>query len=265
MQISQLFYYPVKSLGAIATTDLQITSWGPHRDRRMMLVDQSGKFVTQRQSNEMALFRTFDDGQILRFENDESVFELTWPALETSGQAEKTVQVWDDEVQATLVSQEASDWFSTQLKKDVNLVYMPESTERQVDLGYAQAGDKTGFSDGFPFLITTEASLEFLQKELPFDLSINRFRPNIVVSGSTPFAEDEWKRIVINGIEFDVVKRCSRCVIPSLNPETAERQPEVMKVLVKYRKQGNKVYFGQNMIHRGQGKIAVGDEVTVLS
>lgn len=264
MQVSQLFYYPVKSLGAVAATDIQITSWGPHRDRRMMLVDQSGKFVTQRQCNDMALFRTLDDGQTLLFEKGAATFELTWPTLETSEQAEKTVQVWNDEVLANLVSQAASDWFSDQLKKEVSLVYMPESTERQVDLEYAQAGDKTGFSDGFPFLITTEASLEFLQKELPFDLSINRFRPNIVVSGSTPFAEDEWKRIVINGIEFDVVKPCSRCVIPSLNPETAERQPEVMKVLVKHRKQGNKVYFGQNLIHRGQGKIAVGDQVTVL-
>lgn len=263
MQVSQLFYYPVKSLGVVDTQNLLVTEWGPHRDRRMMLVDENGKFVTQRQCNQMALFKTKDDGDVLNFEYNGQQLVLPWPTLENKNET-VTVSVWGDEVAGERVSKEADDWFSQQLGRSVSLVYMAEATQRQVDLDYALAGDKTGFSDGFPFLMISEASLAFLQKELPYPLDITRFRPNIVVSGCEAFAEDSWKRIAINGIEFDVAKPCSRCVIPTLNPQNGEKQPEVMKALLAHRKQGNKVYMGQNLIHRGEGKIEVGNTLTII-
>lgn len=263
MHVSRLFYYPVKSLGVVETNKLEVTAWGPDRDRRLMLVDENGKFVTQRQHNEMTLIKTEDDGKTLTFKNADETFTLPWPDFSAKG-TQKTVRVWDDEVTGSLASDEADQWFSKQLNRPVSLVYMSENTTRQVDLDFAQEGDKTGFSDGFPFLLISEASLAFLQNELPFELTMNRFRPNIVVKGCDAFAEDNWKRIAINGIEFEIVKSCSRCAIPTINPETAERQPEVMKVLVKHRKQGNKVYLGQNLIHRGQGLINAGDDIQLL-
>jgi len=211
----------------------------------------------------MALMKTEDDGKTLTFKNGPETFTLPWPDFSLDG-AQKNVRVWDDEVAGSLVSPEADQWFSKQLNRPVSLVYMSDDTTRQVDLEFAQKGDKTGFSDGFPFLLISEASLAFLQEELPFELTMNRFRPNIVVKGCEAFAEDRWKRIAINGIDFEIVKSCSRCAIPTINPETAERQPEVMKVLVKHRKQGNKVFLGQNLIHRGQGFITVGDDVQLL-
>ena len=93
---------------------------------------------------------------------------------------------------------------------------------------------------------------------------MSRFRPNIVVSGCEAFAEDTWKKIAINGIEFDVSKPCSRCVIPTIDPATAVKQPDVMQVLLKQRKIGKKIYFGQNLIHRGTGTLSVNDHVEIL-
>ncbi len=264
MQVSQLFYYPVKSVGGIAAQSLRVTEWGPHRDRRMMLVDANGKFVTQRQCNSMALIRTEDSGHQMRFSLGERYFDLPWPDFSQPSQELLSVKVWEDEVLASSVSHAADAWFSDVLQRDVRMVFMPEQTVRQVDLDYSRPGDKTGFSDGFPFLLISEASLAALQAHLPFELVMSRFRPNLVVSGCEAFAEDEWRRIAINGIEFDVVKPCSRCVIPTLNPDDATRQPEVMQVLLKHRKQGNKVYLGQNLIHRGEGELAIGQELVVI-
>lgn len=263
MRVSQLHYYPVKSLGVVSPKQMSVTSWGPHRDRRMMLVDEQGKFVTQRQCHKMAMMLTEDRGESLSFQLNGQRFDMPWPDFNQESQS-LPVQVWGDQVDAQVVSDEASAWFSDALERPVTLVYMAEQTLRQVDPEFAMQGDKTGFSDGFPFLLISEASLAYLQSALPFEVKMTRFRPNIVVDGCDAFAEDSWRRLAINGIEFDVVKPCSRCVMPTINPENAERQPEVMQVLLKERKQGKKVYLGQNLIHRGEGVIHVGDEVQII-
>ena len=264
MQVSQLFYYPVKSLGSVSVQSMRVTDWGPHRDRRMMLVDANGKFVTQRQCHLMSLIRVEDSGHQIRFILGERYFDLPWPDFAATGGDSLAVTVWDDSVAARSVSKAADAWFSDVMQRDVRLVLVGEETLRQVDLAYARQGDKTGFSDGFPFLLISEASLLALQSHLPFELSMTRFRPNLVVSGCEPFAEDRWRRIAINGIEFEIVKPCSRCVIPTLNPVDGVKQPEVMKVLLEHRKQGNQVFVGQNVIHRAEGEIAVGMSVEVL-
>lgn len=262
LQVSQLVYYPVKSLGAISATDMPVTQWGPHRDRRLMLVDENGKFVTQRQLPEMTLCSVSDNGEALRFEMQQQSMTIPWPDFSGDGKVVE-VSVWNDQVKAVEVSEASSAWFSKLFGRTLRLVMMPDQSMRQVDLDFAQAGDRTGFSDGFPFLLVSEASIKALEAQLAFDLDVLRFRPNIVVSGCEAFAEDQWKTISINGIEFDVVKPCSRCVIPTLNPTTAEKQPEVMKLMLKTRKQGNAVYVGQNLIHRGEGMIRVGDGIEV--
>ena len=266
LQISQLAYYPIKSLGQVVVPEMKVTEWGPHHDRRLMLVDENGKFLTQRQLPQMALFEVMDNGLSLSLRYQNQSMSIQWPSLD---QAELTgaltVNVWSDEVQAIEVSEAASAWLSKLLGRTAKLVAIPDVVHRQVDLEYAEAGDRVGFSDGFPFLLISEASIRAMESELDFDLQMKRFRPNIVVSGCEAFAEDAWKQISINNVVFDVVKPCSRCVIPTLNPETAERQPEVMRVLVKHRKQGNAVYMGQNLIHRGEGELSVGDEVKIIT
>jgi uncharacterized protein YcbX len=144
---------------------------------------------------------------------------------------------------------------------------MPDECERQVDETYARPGDITSFSDGFPLLLISEASLQDLNSRLELPVPMRRFRPNLVISGCTPYAEDEWQRIRIGEIEFEVAKPCSRCIIPTIDTETAQRNPdrEPLRTLATYRRRDNKVYFGQNLIHRGTGLLKVGDPLEIIA
>ena len=264
IQVSQLFYYPIKSFPGIACEQLTINAWGPLRDRRLMLVDEQGKFITQRQCRIMALISVCDDQETLTLSYQGEAFSLPWPTFSQTTQSRK-VQVWEDEVRGQIIGGEINEWLSKVLQFRVNLVYMADDTHRQVDLDYASAGTRTGFADGFPFLIVSQESITFLQQELTFDLDVKRFRPNIVVSGCDAFSEDQWKTIAINHIEFDLVKPCSRCVIPSIDLRSGLMQKEVMQVMVAHRKRGDQVYLGQNAVHKGQGTIEVGQQVKVIA
>lgn len=261
--VSQLLYYPVKSLGAVSTESMTIEKIGPNKDRRMMVVDDNGKFVTQRQCPQMALVGVQDEGDILKLTFGPEQITLPWPDFSQSLQT-VSVTVWHDQVAGQLIDHEINAWLSNILNRNVRLVFMHADTNRQVDLDFAKAGDVTGFSDGFPLLLLSKASVEFLQTHSNTELSPLRFRPNILVKGCEPFEEDNWKKIKIGDITFDIVKPCSRCVIPTLNPVNAEKQPEVMKAMLEHRKQGKQVYVGQNMIHLNQGVIEVGQQIEIL-
>lgn len=256
--VSSLAIYPIKSLAPVYLQNMQISQFGPELDRRFMLVDAKNKFYTQRQNPRLTQFsiRLHDDNLEVIAPDGESCFV---PCNGGEGQERHRVQIWDDQVDAREVSAKINAWFSAKLGAELRLVYMPAETRRQVDLQYARQGDVTSFNDGFPALLLSEASVNALAAELSFPLSAERFRPNILISGCEAFAEDGWQSIEIGDIRFDVVKPCSRCVIPTLDLKTGEKQPEVMQVLLRQRKVGNKVFLGQNLIHRDTGIIQVGD------
>ena len=174
------------------------------------------------------------------------------------------VTVWDDEIEAQIVPGLINTWLSDALRRKVQLVFMPENIHRQVDLNYADEGIRTSFSDGFPFLLISKASIEFLQNKLTFDLDVRRFRPNIVVDGCEAFAEDSWSQIRIGDMGFQLVKPCARCVMPSINMETAQIQKEVMQVMNDHRKREGDVFMGQNMVHIGKGELQLGQTVEVV-
>ncbi len=261
MKLSALYRHPVKSLKGESLDELVIGPSGPELDRHWMLVNEKGRFLTQRELPRMALVRPriTDVG-----------LELTapgMPPLEVAPDVEESlqVQVWNDHCRARVMNPEADRWLSDFLGIPCRLVYMPEEEQRQVDPNYARPGDRTEFSDGFPLLLISEASLDDLNRRIGRTLPMERFRPNLVVSGCEPYAEDSWKRIRIGNITFRVVKPCSRCVIPTVNPETGEREGnEPLKTLMSYRKEGNKVFFGQNLIHDGEGVLEAGMPVEVL-
>ena len=264
IQVSQLFHFPVKSLKGTGLQQMTLDAFGPQWDRRFMLIDANGRFVTQRQCPSMGQISAsvVDECLTLMFENEKKVLNI---AEINQFDQFKLVKVWDDEVDARLIEGEINVWLSEKLKRDVTLCFMDDETHRQVDLDFAQLGDKASFSDGFPLLIISQASIDFLSTQLGRELSVERFRPNIVVTGCEAFAEDKWQKIVINGIEFDVVKPCSRCVIPTLDLVTSEKQADVMQVMLKHRKQGKKVMMGQNALHRGLGMLEVGCKVEVVA
>lgn len=261
--LSQLLIYPIKSVRGVSLESVQVDAGGPRYDRRWMLVDAEGEFLTQRSLPRMALISVAlatDQLQVAA-----PGMPLLSVPLQTPGAAQLQVRVWRDTVQAALVCEEADGWFSEFLKTRARLVYMPETTVRPVDPSYSQEGDRVGFADGFPFLLISEASLEDLNSRLDEPVSMLRFRPNLVVRGADAYAEDGWREIVAGSLSLRVVKPCARCSIVTVNPETAERGREPLRTLAEYRRVGEGVFLGQNLIHNSLGTLHVGDPVSVVS
>ena len=176
------------------------------------------------------------------------------------------VTVWKDQVKAVAPSEAADAWFSEWLDKPVRLVQMTDDIHRSVDPDYGRPGDEVSFADGFPLLLITTASLEDLNRRLAQPVPMRRFRPNLVIEGAEPYAEDTWTRLRIGEVEFEGVKNCSRCVFTTIDPETGTKSAdgEPLKTLGTYRLGEGGIYFGQNLIPRSGGTLRVGDPVEIL-
>ena len=261
LQVSELFIYPIKSLGGISVSEALVTDRGFQHDRRWMLVDEHNEFITQRSLPQMALLQTEITGEGLKVYHKTSLEEISIP-FESHGQT-IAVQVWSDRCKAVVVDNKLDEWFSNILGKTCRLVYMPTTTKRRVDGRYALQKEITSFTDGYPFMTIGQSSLDDLNSRLEEKLPINRFRPNIVFTGGMPHEEDTWAQCTINGINFYGVKLCARCVITTINQENLEKGKEPLKTLASYRMKNNKIYFGQNLLHHGEGKIHVGDLIEV--
>lgn len=265
MHLSALYRYPLKSARGESLQRAQLDALGLAGDRRWMVVDAPrGRFLSQRQLPQMARLQARWQGSDLVLDAP-GMSELTvaMPAVDASL---REVSVWDDSLSVPDAGEAAANWLSEWLGRPCRLVQVPEQRARQVDTEYAQPGDKVGFADGFPFLLIGQGSLDDLCARVGRPLEMERFRPNLVVTGSEPYAEDGWKRIRIGSVEFRVAKPCSRCAIPTLDPLTGERSPdhEPIATLKTYRKGEGGVFFGQNLIADGVGELAVGMPVEVL-
>jgi uncharacterized protein YcbX len=261
MNLQAIHVFPVKSCRGLSPTEAEVGDRGFEGDRRFMLVDAERQFLSQRRLPTMALLHTAFEGARLRLTGPGVALEL--PARPAGGEARR-VRIWDDEVDAWSLGPEAAGALSAFLGLACELVYMPDSTERPVDTDWAPAGYRVGFADGFPYLLTTTASLAELGRR-GADVEMLRFRPNLVVDGAEPFAEDGWQQIRIGDVRFSVVKPCARCTIPNVDPATAEVGVEPTRTLVGFRKLDGQVRFGHNLIAQGRGRVRVGDPVVVLS
>lgn len=262
MILNELIIYPIKSLAGIHLNHWQVNRTGLMYDRQWMLIDREGQFLSQRHLPKMTLFRiALTDTQLIVSAPNQSdlILELK-PILGDTVQC----QIWKDTCTAHLISKQADAWFSQFLNTDCRLVYLPHHQIRTVDQTYAQPTDQTAFSDGFPFLLISQASLDSLNQAMQLQMGMNRFRPNLVISGCKPYEEDTWHEIKIGQIEFRLPKPCSRCLIPTIDPETGETSKEPLATLNRLRKSQNKVYFGQNALHNRSGILQVGDKVEIL-
>ena len=264
MLLSEIWIYPVKSLGGIRLSTASVEERGLKYDRRWMIVDEFGTFLTQRAFTNMAFLDVTLSDQGLkishRYQANTSVIV---PYVPVSAERLQ-VKVWDDIVEAVTVSNEADLWLSNQLDKKVRLVLMPESTERRADPRYALKGESVSFADGFPFLLISQASLDDLNGKLSNPIEMRRFRPNFVVLGSEAFGEDTWQSIEIGTLTFDLVKPCARCILTTINPETGEKSPEPLRTLATYRKVNNKILFGQNLVAATYGSVNEGDKISII-
>jgi uncharacterized protein YcbX len=269
LQLSEIWVYPVKSLGGIQLQESKVTDRGLELDRRWLLVDDNGLFLSQREHPELALFKPEIVGDFLRITHSVHLESIDMPLRPFfSDEAVKIkVTVWDDTIDAFEVSQAATDWFAKQLGISVRLVYMPQESERKLDPDYAITGDEiTSFSDAYPFLIIGQSSLDDLNGRLKLKIPMNRFRPNFVFTNGGAFEEETWREFSIGKVFFIGVKPCARCVITTVDQEKgiiSGKDP--LKTLAKYRNFDNKVLFGQNVIGLGLGSVTIGDAVSVLS
>jgi uncharacterized protein len=261
--VSDIYIYPIKSLGGFSVTEAKVTATGFQHDRRWMLVDKDGTFITQRQIPVMALLQTTIKTEGLYvYHKLYPEKNITIPFL-SAPITIKQVKIWDDICDAWSHAVAISSWFSEILGTECELVYMPDDTKRMVDTDYAKNNEITSFSDGYPFLIIGQSSLNELNSKLAEPLVINRFRPNIVFTSGTPHIEDNWEHITINGIDFFGVKTCARCMITTIDQQTAVAGKEPLKTLAAYRSVNNKIKFGMNLLHKGEGVIKVGETINV--
>jgi hypothetical protein len=260
VRLSEIHLYPVKSLAGIALQRASLDAMGLHHDRRWMLVDPVGRFLTQRSHPQMALIQPRLAHGMLTL-SKAGMPDHRVPSA--SGDMRRVrVEVWRDRVEAVHLGAQTDAWLSRAIGVSCRLVFIEEDEVRQCDLNYAVEGERTAFSDGFPLLLISQGSLDDLNRRLDEVLPMRRFRPNLVVAGCAPYAEDGWRRIVIGDVAMRVVKPCSRCVITTIDPATGIKgKDEPLRTLATYRMRGNQVYFGQNLIHEQQGVLTVGQEL----
>jgi hypothetical protein len=271
--VTDLYRYPVKSCRGEPLADIPVEPWGLAGDRRWMVVDPGGEVVTARDFPRLLLVTPYlEDGAI----------RLTGPGLPDlivpvpDGSDLMPVKVWDSKLMASLAGLPADRWFSKHVGYVVRLVYLDDPTRRPVNPGYGRRDDRVSFADGYPLLLTAERSLRELNgliavgaRRTEGPLPMIRFRPSVVVAGSAAWEEDAWRRVRIGNVVFRAVKGCDRCVMTTMDPDTATRGMEPIATLARYRRWDGKVWFGTNLIpdlpaDGTRPSIHVGDPVEVL-
>ena len=262
--LSTTHVYPIKSCAPLTVASAVVEARGLVGDRRWMITDAGGNFLTGRQHPRLTLIRAEPDGDALL------LHAPGLPKLRLAppcAAARIATTVWKSTVQALLSNAEADAWISAFLGLPARFVFMDADCVRAVSLEYGRPGDEVSFADGYPLMLISQSSLDALNEKLAVPLPMLRFRPSIVVAGTRSHAEDGWKRIRVGTVEFDVVKPCARCVFTTVDFARGEFDPsgEPLRTLASYRRSDRGILFGQNLIPRGTGLLRIGDPVAVLA
>jgi MOSC domain-containing protein len=267
IQLAALHVYPVKGLKGIALDAAECTARGLRHDRRWMVVDAQGVFLSQREHPRMATVWTEIEGDTLSLAAP-NAGGVDIPIGPGHGKT-MSVRVWNSTVEAVPVSPDADAWLGDYLGMPCRLVYMPEETRRESNAKYGGPGHLVGFADGFAYLLTTQASLADLNARLAAKghpaLPMNRFRPNLVVAGASAFAEDGWKEIRVGDAILRAEKPCGRCQVTTTDQSTGEvTGPEPLATLSEFRESGEfGVMFGVNLVTVRPGAVRIGDRVEI--
>jgi uncharacterized protein YcbX len=260
--LSEIWIYPIKSLGGVQLDKAEVLRKGLQWDRRWMLVDDHSVFLTQREHPQMALFKlTIRENRItitFRRNKTDVTASTSFIVTVTRGK-ELRAKIWNDEVTVIEVDPGISEWFSHHLGIICKLVAFPEENPRLVDERYNINTDHVSLADGYPFMIIGQSSLDDLNTRLTEPLPMNRFRPNFVFTGGSAYEEDRWKKVFIGDNAFVAVKKCARCPIPTVDQDTAEKGQDPLRTLALYRNEGHNIYFGQNLVVLQEGIVAAGD------
>ncbi len=262
MHVASLHVYPIKGARGLTLAEAELFASGFRHDRRFMLVDEDGVFITQRESPRLALLEAAIDRERMTLVVDRSTTSIELEGL--AARPRRRVRVWKDEVDAVDVPEGAA-LVSDLLGRRVSLVYMPHDVVRPVDPRYAQPGDRVGFADGFPVLVVSLASLADLNARLTAPVPIDRFRANVVVEGGEPFAEERAVGARVGSVRLRLVKTCPRCQVINVDQRSAETSKEPLRTLASYHTVASKVPFGMDAIpdlpSGNSALVRVGDEV----
>ena len=267
VRLSAISIYPVKAFRGLDLQNSVVEPWGLEHDRRWMVVDDRGRFLSQREDPTMALISASIEREGLRLRgSDNHGLHIAEPEQDAPV---VEVSIWKDRVRARRASPEADTWLTQRFGRPVSLVFMADpARDRAVDPDYARPEDHVSFADGFPLLITSRASLDDLNIRLASPLPMDRFRPNLVVEGTEPWDEDTWTRIRVGTAEFATPKLCARCAVTTVDQQTGLRSEdrEPLRTLQTFRRGDNgQVTFGQNLVPLGRAPVHVGDPVEVLT
>ena len=257
--LTEITIYPIKSLGGISLQNAIVEERGLQHDRRWVLADEHNRFITQRENEQMALIDVNLESDGLRVSHRLKTIAPLIVPFSPQTTDNKEIAIWDDVVNAIRVSDEVDAWFTKVLGMKCHLFYQPDESIRLTDPRYSITKEEhTSFSDGYPILIIGQASLDNLNERLEEKIAMKRFRPNLVFSGGQAHEEDNWKYFKVGEAKLVGVKPCARCVMTTINPETALKGKEPLRTLSQYRNFGSKILFGQNLLVVETGKISIG-------
>jgi uncharacterized protein len=261
MRITGLFVYPIKSCGGVSLHEARVTRSGLLHDRRLMVVDADGRFLSQRTHPRLGRVSTWLEADGVRARSPEGEVFVPFDVASEADQ-ERPVQVWRDSL-VGVTHLDGSRFFRDVLQlSDVSLVALPRGGERVVDPAFGQPGDRVTFADAYPLLLMGDASVQDLEARAGVALDMRRFRPNVTMH-ATPYIEDRMAQFTAGDVRFRGVKRCDRCVLTTLDPDTQARGPEPLRTLAGYRRgDDGKVYLGMNIIPDAEGTLRVGDMIT---
>ncbi len=262
--LDEISIYPIKSCSGIKLNSSEVEDRGFPLDRRWLLVEENGTFISQRSTPKLGQIKIshLEDNLLVSCVGKESLTLEIKSSLSTQIET----HIWKDTVQGNWISTDCDAWFSDILGRSVRLVHMSRDVHRPLEKSYLPSNRsfEVSFADGYPYLLTNQASLDDLNGRLNQPIPMDRFRSNLIVSGFAAFAEDRWKRMRIGKVEFLVVKPSARCVVTTIDQKSGIASREPLKTLATYRKQEGKVMFGMNLIALGSGNVRVGDEVSIL-
>lgn len=264
MHVAAIHIYPVKGCHRLDRDEAGIEPWGLAGDRRWLVVEaETGRMMTQR-----------EDAGLTRIHpmNRDAGLQLRTPGLadleipEPAGGERVEVKLWRSDVKLVRAGGTADAWLSEALGRKVWLTWLDDPTQRPVDPDYAQPGDRVNLADSHPLLVANVASLAALNATLDEPVPMTRFRPNIEVVGATGWAEDGWigRRMRVGPVEVRVTKACGRCVVTTIDQESGEKGREPLRMLGQIRRFPSGLLFGVYLIPDGVGRVAIGDEVTLL-
>lgn len=273
--LSSVHFYPVKSMAGCAPGEAAVEPWGLAGDRRWMVVDPEHRMITQRQEPRLALAAAepLPGGGVRLTAPGAEPLEVAVPAPADGPGGTVVAEIFRDKVEAVPAGGAAEVWLTAFLGTGARLLHMDDPARRRpVDPDYARPGETVSFADGYPLLVTTTASLRELNsliargdRAAEGPLPMDRFRPNVVVDGTAPWAEDAWRRVRIGEVTFRAVKPCARCVVTTTDQRTAERGKEPLRTLARHHRIDGKAVFGRNLIPEHRGTVRVGDPVEILA